>query len=170
VPIAKKPNGWYWGGKGPFATKAKAQAVARAAYANGYSKQGNTMKFSVEQSQNNPVGEFATCLLHSVTGAHMLHLATYSFAEHKALEAFYTGVGDLVDEFVEAYQGKYVNRVSYVAGFDLPTEPVDYLTYLKDEVATLRVMDGFPQDSELQNITDEIASLIDGTLYQLTLK
>lgn len=128
------------------------------------------MKFSVEQTQANPVGEFATCLLHSVTGAHMLHLATYSHAQHLALGAFYSAVGDLIDTFVEAYQGKYANRVSYVSGFDLPTEPDDYLTYLKDEVATLRRTDGFPQDSELQNIVDEIASLIDGTLYQLTLK
>lgn len=128
------------------------------------------MKFSVEQTQANPVGEFATCILHSVTGTHMLHLATYSFAEHKALEAFYSAIGDLIDGFVEAYQGKYANRVAYVPVFVLPSDSVDYLTYLKDEVATLRVADGFPQDSELQNITDEIASLIDGTLYQLTLK
>jgi hypothetical protein len=128
------------------------------------------MKFSVEQSQANPVGEFATCLLHSVTGAHMLHLATYSLAEHKALEAFYSAIGDLVDSFVEAYQGKYANRVSYLPEFILPGDAVDYLTYLKDEVATLRFADGFPKDSELQNITDEIALLIDSTLYQLTLK
>ncbi len=128
------------------------------------------MKFSVEQSQSNPVGEFATCLLHSVTGTHMLHLATYSFAEHKALEAFYSAIGDLIDGFVEVYQGKYANRVSYVVGFDLYTDSVAYMNYLKDEVATLRVADGFPQDSELQNITDEIASLIDSTLYLLTLK
>ena len=169
MPLAKRNDGWYWGGKGPFSTKAKAQAVARAAYANGYSKQGDTMKFSVEQIEVNPVSEFSTCILHSVTSAHMMHLATFSFAQHKALEAFYTAAGDLIDEFVEAYQGKYKTRVVYVAGFDLPTNPVDYLTYLKDEVAELRVADGFPQDSELQNITDEIASLIDGTLYQLTL-
>jgi hypothetical protein len=128
------------------------------------------MKFSVEQSQANPVGEFATCLLHSVTGAHMLHLATYSLAEHKALEAFYSAIGDLVDSFIEAYQGKYATRVSYLPEFILPGDAVDYLTYLKDEVATLRVADGFPKDSELQNITDEIALLIDSTLYQLTLK
>lgn len=170
MPLAKRDNGWYWGSKGPFATKAKAQAVARAAYSHGYSKQGNTMKFSIEQVENNPVGEFATCILHSVTGTHMLHLATFSFAEHKALEAFYTAAGDLIDSFVEAYQGKYKTRVVYIAGCDLPTDAVDYLTYLKDEVATLRMTNGFPQDSELQNITDEIASLIDGTLYQLTLK
>ena len=128
------------------------------------------MKFSVEQTQANPVGEFATCLLHSVTGTHMLHLATYSHAQHLALGAFYSAIGDLIDGFVEAYQGKYANRVSYVPVFVLPSDSVDYLTYLKDEVATLRVADGFPQDSELQNITDEIASLIDSTLYLLTLK
>ena len=128
------------------------------------------MKFSVEQAQTNAVGEFATCLLHSVTGAHMLHLATYSFADHKALEAFYAAIGDLVDSFVEGYQGKYATRVVYVGGFDVPVKPMDYLIYLKDEVATLRTADGFPQDSELQNIVDEIASLIDGTLFQLTLK
>lgn len=128
------------------------------------------MKFSVEQSQANPVGEFSTCILHSVTGAHMLHLAARSHAQHTALKAFYSAIGDLVDGFIEAYQGKYANRVSYVSGFDLPTEPEDYLMYLKDEVATLRVADGFPQDSELQNIIDEIALLIDSTLYLLTLK
>ena len=128
------------------------------------------MKFSVEQSQANPVGEFSTCILHSVTGAHMLHLATRSHAQHTALKAFYSAIGDLVDGFIEAYQDKYANRISYVSGFDLPTEPENYLMYLKDEVAILRVADGFPQDSELQNIIDEIALLIDSTLYLLTLK
>lgn len=127
------------------------------------------MKFSVEQAQPNPVSAFATCLLHSVTGTHMLHLATRSLAEHKALEAFYSAIGDLIDGFVEAYQGKYATRISYVAGFDLPPGPMDYMLYLKDEVATLRVANGFPQDSELQNITDEITSLINETMYQLTL-
>lgn len=129
------------------------------------------MKFSVEQvQQQNAVGAFATCLLHSVTGAHMLHLATHSFSEHKALGAFYESIGDLVDAFVEAYQGKYATRVSYLAGYDLPPAATEYFTGLKVEVAKLRAAAGFPLDSELQNVVDEIASLIDGTLYQLTLK
>jgi hypothetical protein len=34
-------------------------------------------------------------------------------------------------------------------------------------VATLRKADGFPKDTELQNITDEIAALIDSTTYKL---
>lgn len=124
------------------------------------------MKFSVEK-QSDPVMQFTMCLLHSVTNGHILHLTTKSYAEHKALEDFYTDVGDLVDEFVEAFQGKYGLLHDFTADYALPGQPVEYLTYLKDEVATLRRAEKFPQDSELQNIVDEIAQLIDSTLYKL---
>ncbi len=33
-----KGKGWYWGSKGPFPTKEKADQVGRAAYAHGYKK------------------------------------------------------------------------------------------------------------------------------------
>ena len=36
MPIKKTSKGWYWGSKGPFKTRKKAEAVARAAYASGY--------------------------------------------------------------------------------------------------------------------------------------
>jgi hypothetical protein len=36
MPLVKRQNGWYWGSKGPFKSKAKALSVARAAYASGY--------------------------------------------------------------------------------------------------------------------------------------
>jgi hypothetical protein len=36
MPLTKRQNGWYWGSKGPFKSKAKALSVARAAYASGY--------------------------------------------------------------------------------------------------------------------------------------
>jgi hypothetical protein len=36
MPLRNVKGKWYWGSKGPFDTKAKALAVARAAYANGY--------------------------------------------------------------------------------------------------------------------------------------
>lgn len=36
MPLVKRLNGWYWGSKGPFDSKAKALSVARAAYAHGY--------------------------------------------------------------------------------------------------------------------------------------
>jgi hypothetical protein len=39
MPLRKVKGGWMWGSKGPFASKAKALAVARAAYASGYKEQ-----------------------------------------------------------------------------------------------------------------------------------
>ena len=45
--------------------------------------------------------------MHSRTQAHVFHLQTPSFAEHKALNDYYNGIVDLVDGFVESYQGKY---------------------------------------------------------------
>lgn len=116
-----------------------------------------------------PVMAFTMCLLNSVTTAHILHLASRSYSQHMALGAYYEGIGDLVDSFVEAFQGKYGLLTNYPATADLfaALDPVAYLTYLKDEVATLRNAKGFPEDTELQNITDEIAGLIDSTLYKL---
>lgn len=126
------------------------------------------MKFRAEATQKDPVMQFVQCLLHSVTNAHILHFQSKSYAQHMALGAFYDEVGDLVDGFVEAFQGKYGLLTNYKADYELPaTEPVAYLTYLKDEVETLRRMKGFPQDSELQNEVDTIANLINSTLYKL---
>ena len=126
------------------------------------------VKFRAEAAQTDPVMQFVMCLLHSVTNAHILHFQTPSFSEHMALGTFYGEIGDHVDDFVEAFQGKYGLLTKYQADYKLPpSEPVEYLNYLKNEVATLRRLPNFPQDSELQNITDEIAQLIDSTLYKL---
>ena len=38
MPINKKSDGWYWGSKGPFKSKDKAEEIQRAAYASGYQK------------------------------------------------------------------------------------------------------------------------------------
>ena len=40
MPVRKKDGKWYWGGQGPFNSKKKAEEVAQAAYASGYTKKG----------------------------------------------------------------------------------------------------------------------------------
>ena len=124
---------------------------------------------SIEAKQPDPVMDFTICLLNSVTTAHILHLSSRSYSQHKALETFYTEIGDLVDDFVEAFQGVYGLLTKYPATADLfaESDPIVYLQYLKTEVSTLRRANGFPQDSQLQNVTDEIEQLIDATLYKL---
>jgi hypothetical protein len=38
MPIRKTEKGYYWGSKGPFPTREKAEEVAKAAYSSGYKK------------------------------------------------------------------------------------------------------------------------------------
>lgn len=120
------------------------------------------------EKQVDPVATLMMHLLHSVTNAHILHLQSRSYAEHVALGEFYGGIGDLVDAFIEAYQGKNSIIQNYPTDFKLPpASSIAYLESLKDEVAEMRRAPGFPQDSELQNEMDNIANLINSTLYKL---
>lgn len=38
MPIRHTDQGWFWGSKGPFETKTKAESIQRATYASGYKK------------------------------------------------------------------------------------------------------------------------------------
>ena len=38
MPINERKDGWYWGGKGPFKSRKKAEEVSNAAHASGYQK------------------------------------------------------------------------------------------------------------------------------------
>lgn len=111
------------------------------------------------------VQEFVLCLLHAVTNGHILHLQARNYSEHKALQKFYESIGDLTDSYVEAYQGKYGIIEGYEATYELPQPPLEYLIGLNDYVTMTRKQ--LPQDSELQNLVDEIAALIDSTIYKL---
>lgn len=116
-------------------------------------------------SNDRTAPEFVMMLLHAVTNAHILHFQSRSYSQHMALGDFYDGLGELVDTLVEAYQGKYGIISNYPSEYDQPPEPVAYLNSLKTGVAQMRGR--MPKDSELQNIIDEIAALIDTTLYKL---
>jgi hypothetical protein len=126
-----------------------------------------TASIEAQHKGADPVMQFVMCLLHSVTNAHILHLSTTSYSTHQALGNFYSEIGDLVDGFVEAFQGKYGLLTDYKSDYSVPSNPIDYMNYLKAEVEKLRRDPKFPQDSELQNEVDNIANLINSTLYKL---
>jgi len=100
--------------------------------------------FTAKIDPQDPVMNLVMCMLHSVTNAHILHFQTPSFAEHMALGTFYSESGDLVDSFVEAFQGKYGLLTKYTSDFELADDPITYLNYLKTEVETLRSTAKFP--------------------------
>lgn len=109
--------------------------------------------------------QFVAVLLHSATATHFLHLQTQSYAQHVALGEYYDNIVELADKWAEAYQGCYDIITNYPKEFHLATEPVKYLTQIKDFVDDIRK--DLPEESQLQNIVDEIADQIDSTLYKL---
>jgi hypothetical protein len=111
------------------------------------------------------IQDFILCMLHSQTNAHILHLQTRSYAEHKALQKYYESIDGILDDFVEAYQGKYGIVDNYPTTYEAPTQPLEYMVSLSDYIKQARP--SLPQDSELLNIVDEMAQLIDSTIYKL---
>jgi hypothetical protein len=111
------------------------------------------------------VAAFVLAIMHSQTNAHLLHLQTRSYAEHKALQHYYEGIDGIVDDFVETYQGKYGLITDYPTTYEAPAAPLEYMVGLSDYLKQARP--SLPQDSELQNILDEMAALLDRTIYKL---
>lgn len=114
---------------------------------------------------NDEMSEFLAALLHSSTVTHFLHWSTDSYAKHQALGEFYESIIELTDTLAEAYMGKYDQIKKFPEEFHNAKDAVKYLEALKDFVQESR--EDLPQDSEIQNIIDEIADLINSTLYKL---
>lgn len=161
MPVMKKPDGWYWGSKGPFATKQKALQVGRAAYASGYKE---------AEMNTAAIAEFIGVLLHSATLAHFKHLQVEGVgadAAHRALGEYYDEIVDAVDTVAENIQGAYDIIIEpYPPMFsNQASEPLAYMKGLRDYVRNKR--NELPQDSEIQNDIDAVASLINKTCYRL---
>lgn len=109
--------------------------------------------------------KFIGLLMASRTNAHMFHLNTKSFAEHTALQAYYEGIGPLLDAYAEAYMGKYGRLPMNRTNKKTTLSGKAYFRTLLTRIRGLRL----PRDSYLRNIQDEIIALIRTTLYMLSL-
>jgi hypothetical protein len=109
-------------------------------------------------------GKFIGMLFQSRDAMHIAHLQTTSFAEHKALNGYYDGILDLTDKFTEVYFGRY-KRIEIVIPESKNMSAVEHLKEMQ------QLIDGERTNytSELQNIMDEMLSLVNKTLYLLTL-
>jgi hypothetical protein len=115
---------------------------------------------------NLTAGEFFLTLLHSATITHILHLQSTSYAEHKALQKFYEEIVDLTDSLIEAWQGRNETLATYPDTYLGPKLPaLDELRGLSNYIDDNRTIVG--SESELQNLVDEIQSLVDSTVYKL---
>ena len=113
------------------------------------------------------IGQFFLKLLHAATNGHILHLQTKSYAQHKALQAYYENLPDLVDNIIEQWQGAYQKIVEYPNEYTPPiNDPLAEVYEIRDFVAKNRAIVG--DYSSIQNQVDELMSLLDSTVYKLT--
>lgn len=113
--------------------------------------------------------QFIAVLFLSRDAAHKAHLNTESYAQHKALGAFYDGIIELADKFAEAYMGRTGKRIGDIP--DMQNPKSDIVKTIKAHREVIEEMRDFiGKDKPLQNIVDEIVDLYLSTEYMLTLK
>jgi hypothetical protein len=102
---------------------------------------------------------------HARTLAHVMHLRTTSYAQHKALNEFYDEIIEPVDQLAEALQGEYGVIEDYPKDFVWFDDPLKMLDDLLNWLEQNR--DEVCDDSYCQNIIDGIVALIRTTQYKL---
>lgn len=111
--------------------------------------------------------KYVSALLNSREQAHAFHWGTTSYAQHKALEDYYSGIVSLVDSYVEAYQGTYNRLLRGVRRnsrfMSDPKKALSYFVALRKRVKKMRL----PKESHLRNIQDSIMELLASTIYKL---
>jgi len=122
----------------------------------------------LRKSMKKDVADFISTLFHSSTVTHFMHLSTDSYATHKALGKYYPAIVELADTYAEAYSGCYEKIKDFPENFHNAKDPQKYLASIKTYIEKNR--DALPDDTQLQNIVDEIAALVDSTIYLLSFK
>jgi hypothetical protein len=123
---------------------------------------------SDEIESNDDFCEMICNILHSRNQAHVFHLQTKSFAEHKALNDYYDGVVGLFDGIVESYQGKYGIIKNFktfkIEQYRNNKKTISYFERLLDIIDENR---DSVEDSYIQNQIDTVQELINSTVYKL---
>jgi len=119
----------------------------------------------------NKAEEFVSYTLQDRDLAHIAHWKTTSYAEHKALNEFYDTVLELIDGFVEQYQGYYGDRMEIERCEGMPIYSIDkQLERSMEWIESNRYEICEKDETPLQNTIDEIVRQYQSTLYMLTLK
>jgi hypothetical protein len=125
-----------------------------------------------QEGPGSPVALFSK-LFESREMAHIYHLQVNgeqgSHAAHTALNEYYEGVLDFIDDLIETYQGQYgiVDGYETIDTAETKTkEKVEYFEGLVEFVKHGRKAIS-AEDTHLQNIIDEVVALIYRTLYKL---
>jgi hypothetical protein len=126
-----------------------------------------------EVHESGSVSKFFSKLFESREMAHIYHLTVNgepgSHAAHKALQEYYEGILEFIDEMIEVYQGQYGIIENYETIDTTETKTKEKIAYFEELVNFVKTEKKCikPEDSHLLNIVDEAVALIYKTLYKL---
>jgi len=128
----------------------------------------NTQSENNESKSSSGFKDMVSILLHSQTQAHIFHLQTKSYAEHKALQGYYEGIDALVDGLIESYQGKYdvITQYNSIKNEDYKSNE-QIIKYFKVLVTMIEKNRKGVKESFIQNQIDTVQELINSTVYKL---
>jgi len=120
---------------------------------------------------------FIIVFLEILSQIRVYHWQSFGYAEHTALGNYYDTMSDLVDGFVESYQGKYgrefinvgVLHLEDMKEYSIPNYCKDISDWLRVFRKSLETMDSY-NTTDLQNMLDEMIGSTDKLAYLLTLE
>lgn len=120
------------------------------------------------------VAKFIGILMSSREQAHVYHLITPSFSEHKALQYYYENIIPLLDSYAESYMGSTRKRfrgsgIGPYVNKRINTDPKNIRAYFIRLANTVSKMK-LPKTPFLENIRQSIEALIRQTVYMLSLR
>lgn len=120
----------------------------------------------LHENVNDKASEFFSIIRRSAEIAHHIHLNDDSYAEHVALNDYYDKVIGLLDSYEESFIGRYGKIGAYNSQVHLnDSDPIQLLKEVRNYIDVNR--DDLGKESELQNVIDEILTLINSTIYKL---
>ena len=122
-----------------------------------------------EQLMSNPMNspsKFIGRLFEARDVAHLEHLRVKgpgAYAAHKALNKFYDSLLDLIDGFVESYQGKYG-----IVNIEVKSvKPLEFMEYIQELAKYIEASRDVFKEDYLKNQIDELTKLTYSTIYKL---
>jgi hypothetical protein len=137
-------------------------------------KESNKKKLN-ENQFGSPV-VFTVIFLEILSQVRIYHWQSFGYAEHTALGNYYDAMSDLVDGFVESYQGKFGRvfvdvsklEIEDMKEYSIINYVNDICSWLKSFRRELEERDSY-NTTDLQNQLDEMIGATDKLKYLLTL-
>lgn len=104
----------------------------------------------------------------------LFHWQSETYAQHKAFGKAYDDLGDLIDDFIEIYMGKYGKlKAKLTFNIELDNFGENFIDYIDNYISFLSGLEkelDSSIDTDLLNVRDEMLGVLNRLKYLLSLK